>query len=277
MISNSQLQEIAKRAGIIPQTLIDAISATDEKTIELNGDGAFFTIEESQALESKGKKTGYEEGKTAGYEILTKEIKKLAEVDFEGKTAQNVVSSLKEKFSTEAGKEPSKVIEDLTKDKQKLQTLLSEKETELTTVKETYEGKLNHLTIESQVKTKLPDKLENGLTRDDLFVLLQSGVKINRTENGIELIDPKTNEVMKDKKQNPIKVEDYIPTVLQKFGVKQEGRADGDGKPKSTNDITGFKKRSEVFDYFEKNETPINDQAGILLSASKNEGFNMNE
>ena len=58
MISNSQLQEIAKRAGIIPQTLIDAISATDEKTIELNGDGAFFTIEESQALESKGKKTG---------------------------------------------------------------------------------------------------------------------------------------------------------------------------------------------------------------------------
>ena len=152
MLSNSQLQDIAKRAGINPQSFIDALNASEEKQIDLSNDGAFFTIEESQALESKGKKLGYEEGKTAGYEILTKEVKKLAEVEFEGKTAQNVVNALKDKFATEAGKEPNKLIEDLTKDKQKLQALLSEKETELNTKISEFQGQLNHLTIESKLK-----------------------------------------------------------------------------------------------------------------------------
>lgn len=274
MINETQLKEIAKRAGVLDvKKFIEAAKSQDEQTIELSEDGAFMTPDEIQGVEARGEKVGYEKGKTAGYEILTKEVKRLGEVEFEGKTAQNIVSALKEKYSTEAGKEPNKKIEELEADKKKLQLALTEKETEVTTLK----NNIDNIYVESEIKTKLPEKLENGLTREDIFTLYQANRKVVKTEHGYEIIDIKKNEVLKDKKLNPLKVEDDIATFLDRFGVtKPDGRKEGDKSPGKNTNIEGLKKRTDVEAYLVENKIPFPEHAAIMAKAMKNEGFDIN-
>lgn len=273
MIKEETLKKIAKRAGINESEFLTALKAESDKDISIEDDGEFMTTEEIQSLGSKPNKTSYEEGKKAGLEILIKESKRLAGVEFEGKTVENLVTALKEKYEVDAKQEPNAKIETLQKEKVQLQKMIDEKEGEIAK----REAKITDLFIESNIKTKLPDKTESGLTREDLFILYGAKRKFNRTDNGLELIDPKTNEVIKDKKLNPVSIDNDINEFLSAYGKPANpGRGGLDQPLKGDNSIDGLKKMSDVHTYCEKNNIPLNQQPTILAKAAKNEGFDYN-
>jgi len=217
MIKESILKTIATRAGIDADRFIAAVKAETETEFNVEGSGEFLTDDELETIKSESKKGSYEDGKKVGFEVMFKEVKKLTGLEIDGKTfekapdaALKLVDSLKEKFTTEAGKEPNTKIVELENDKKKLQLLVDEKEGLI----QSKESELTNLFIEAKIKSRLPEKTETGLTRDDLFTLYGSRRQFQRTETDIQLIDPKSGEQIKDKKMNPVKIETDIEEFL---------------------------------------------------------------
>lgn len=280
MVKESILKTIATRAGIDADKFITAVKAESEIEFNVEGSGEFLTDEELETIKSESKKGSYEDGKKVGFEVMFKEVKKLTGLEIDGKTfekapdaALKLVDSLKEKFTTEAGKEPNTKIAELENDKKKLQLLVDEKEGLI----QSKESELTNLFIEAKIKSRLPEKTETGLTRDDLFTLYGSRRKFQRTENDIQLIDPKSGEQIKDKKMNPVKIETDIEEFLAPYGKPKNNGAGGSDDPgAASKGIESIKKMSDVHLYIEKNNIPLSQQSAILAKAAKNEGFDYN-
>jgi hypothetical protein len=278
MLKEITLSELAKRAGVAPAELKRAISAETEETLSFDTEGEFITHTELDLIKERAGKDSYKEGKKAGEEMFIKEIKTDENLDFEGKTKDSLLKALKDKIQKETGSEPTKRITELEADKKKLQDTLTEKENELKNETEKFNSRLNGIEIESVIKNGLPEKLANGLTREDAYILYKSGREFVKTAEGIALVDPITKQVVKDKKLNPVSITDDLKTFLTRFGeVDNSGRGGDDKTPKGKTNIETLSKNSEVEAYFEKNETPLHERAGILQKAMKNEGFKINE
>jgi hypothetical protein len=277
MLKETTLQELAKRAGISPADLSKAIKSDTEEALSFDTDGEFITHTELDSIKERAGKDSYKEGKKAGEEMFIKEIKADESLDFEGKTKEQLLKALKEKIQKETGSEPTKRITELEGDNKKLKDLVTEKETELLKETEKFNSRLNNIEIESVIKGALPEKLANGLTRDQAYKLYKADREFVKTESGIGLLDPVTKQIVKDKKLNPISITDDLKTFVSQFGTTEAGRGAGDQSPKAKTNIESFVKRSEVEEYFEKNNIPLSEQSGILSKAMKNEGFKINE
>jgi hypothetical protein len=155
---------------------------------------------------------------------------------------------------------------------------VTETEGKLKTETDNFNSKLNGLSIDQFIMSNLPEKLPNGLSREDAAILFKSKNKVEKTETGFIIIDPATGQPKKDKKLNPISADSELKAFAESFGkVNNDGRGSGDDKSKHKTNIEALTKRSEVEAYFEKNETPLSEQSGILAKAMKNEGFKINE
>ena len=118
--------------------------------------------------------------------------------------------------------------------------------------------------IEQTIKAMLPDKLANGLSKEDAYTLYMAKNKIEKRESGLVLIDPVTGRVITNRRLDPIPVDEHVKTFVESFGqIKTE--------------MESLSNRSQVESYFEKNGTPLSEQSGILQKAMKNEGFKINE
>lgn len=278
MLKEITLSELAKRAGVAPAELKRAIGAETEETLSFDTEGEFITHTELDLIKERAGKDSYKEGKKAGEEMFIKEIKTDENLDFEGKTKDSLLKALKDKIQKETGSEPTKRITELEADKKKLQDTLTEKENELKNETEKFNSRLNGIEIESVIKNGLPEKLANGLTRDQAYKLYKSDREFAKTTEGIALIDPVTKQIIKDKKLNNVSIQDDLKTFLSQFGeVDNSGRGGKDEAPKGKTNIEALTKNSEVEAYFEKNEIPLHERAGILQKAMKNEGFKINE
>jgi hypothetical protein len=278
MLTEKQITELAKRAGIKSEDLLKVYKSEKEEDLKLETEGEFITHAELEEIKEKKGAESYKEGKKAGEEMVIKEIRTDEKLEFEGKTKENLVKALKDKVMKESGTKPAERITELENDNKKLKDLVTETEAKLQTETEKFNSKLEDIEIESFVKSKLPDKLENGLTREELHILYRAKKTLAKTETGISLIDPATKQVIKDKKLNPISVDDDIKTFLEPFGKPAEpGRGAGDDKTKHKTNIESFTKRSEVDEYCEKNDIHLSERSGILSKAMKNEGFEINK
>jgi hypothetical protein len=278
MLKPDFITELAKRAGLSSKVLTDALKSDKEETLTFDVEGEFISNTDLDEIKKKAGKTSYDEGKKAGEEMFIKEIRTDEKLDFEGKTKEQLLTALKAKILKDAGSEPTKRITELEADNKKLKELVTETEGKLKTETELHTAKLNGIEIESTIKSKLPDKLANGLSKDDAYVLYMAKKKVEKTEAGIVLVDPITKQVIKDKKLNPVSIDDDIKSFLEGFGkVNNDGRGEGDDKTKVKTNIESFTKRSEVDTYFDKNDIPLSERSGILAKAMKNEGFKINE
>lgn len=278
MLKETTLSELAKRSGCSLAELKRAIGTETEETLSFDTEGEFITHTDLELIKERAGKDSYKEGKKAGEEMFIKDIKNDEGLEFEGKTKDQLLKSLKEKIQKETGSEPTKRIQELEEDKKKLQQSIREAEEKLALETENFSKKLTGIEIESLIKNALPEKLTNGLTREQAYKLYKADREFSKTEDGISLLDPTTKQVIKDKKLNPVTVQDDLKTFLSQFGDQGDaGRGGQDDKKKSKSNIESFTKRSEVQKYFEEKEIPLSEQSGILQKAMKNEGFNMNE
>jgi hypothetical protein len=277
MLTEKTLQDIAKRAGLNPDDLIAKVKSESEETIDFDGDGEYISSEDLEAIKERAGKDSYKEGKKAGEEMSVKAAKEKYGLDFEGKTVEILAESLKKKVLSDAKIEPTKKIQELESDNEKLRNLVTETETKLTEKESEYQNRINAISIETAIKGQLPETLPNGLTREDAYILYKSKRKFQKSENDINLLNPETGEILKDKKLNPIDWKNDISQFVSSFGVNGNGRGGTDNTPKPRNNIESLITRSEVDEYVEKENIPLSDRAGVLAKAMKNEGFKINE
>lgn len=277
MLKESTLQDLAKRAGCSPAELKRAIGTEAEETLAFDTEGEFITHTDLEAIKERAGKDKYTEGKKAGEEMFGKELKRITGLEFEGRNAEKVITAIKEKALEEAKVEPSKRINELEEDKKKLQQSIKEIEDKLNSETENFNRKLTHVEIDAIIKGTLPEKLQNGLTRDQLYKLYKSDREFTKTPEGIALINPLTKEVIKDKRLNPVSVADDLKEFMAQFGTVEDGRGAGDGKGQKKTNIETFTSRTQVLKYCEENEIGLSEQAGIMRTAMKNEGFKISE
>lgn len=277
MLKETTLSELAKRAGCSLAELKRAISTETEETLAFDTEGEFITTVELDAIKKRAGADSYNDGKKAGEEMFGKELKRIAGIDIEGRNAEKVINAIKTAALEEAKLEPTKRITELEEDKKKLQQAIKETEEKLAESEKTFNHKLTNIEIEALIKNTLPEKLTNGLTRDQLYKLYKSDREFTKTETGIAMIDPITKEVIKDKKLNPVSITDDLKNFVSQFGEADAGRGGGDNGGQKKNNIEKFTKNSEVQEYFETNQIPLSDRAAILAKAMKNEGFKIAE
>ena len=278
MLKESTLTELAKRAGCSLAQLKTAIKPDSESDISFEDEGAFISDIDLEQIKERAGKDSYKEGKKAGEEMFIKSIRDEEELSFEGKTKDSLLKALKDKISKSAGKEPSEKVAELEKDNKKLKELITEAETKLQAETNNFTLRLDGIEIENKIKGIIPDKLANGLTKEQVYTLYKEGRDFIKTDSGTALVNPNTKEVIKDRKLNPVLINDDLKNFIDSFGiVPGNGRGTGDMIPKQKTNIESFTKRTEVEDYFEKNNVPLSERSGILQKTMKNEGFKLNE
>jgi hypothetical protein len=274
MLKKETLQEIAKRLGIEADELQKLIASDKEETIELKT-VHLFEDAELLTLKENSKREGYTEGKKAGLEMAIKDEKEKHGLEFEGKTIDNLLNSFKKKIETDLKVEPNKKIQELTADLEKVRQTLTQTEQEKQKEVEAIKNQLKQTKIESRLSQLLPEKTDNGLTRDDLKTLYFAKRQIDEDESGLKIIDRLTNEILKDKTQSPIKLETDIETFLIERNIRKIKGRGGDNENPPDNGIDSLRKRTDVETYFEENNIPISERAPILAKAMKNEGFDI--
>lgn len=277
MLKAETLKELASRAGCSEAELKRTIGTDVEETLSFDTEGEFITHTDLESIKERAGKEKYTEGKKAGEEMFGKELKRITGLEFEGRNAEKVITAIKEKALEEAKVEPTKRITELEEDKKKLQQAVKDAEEKLTAETEVFNKKLTHVEIDALIKSALPEKLANGLTRDQLYKVYKSDREFTKTPEGIALVNPTTKEVIKDKKLNPVSIADDLKEFIAQFGEVEPGRGGGDGKQQKKTNIESFTKRSEVEKYCSDNEIPLSEQAGVLAKAMKNEGFKITE
>jgi len=105
---------------LTPEKFMELAKAEDEHEIKLT-EGKYLSTDDLDELKVTVKQNGYEEGKTAGSEMTIKDIKKAKGLDFEGKTIPTLIKYYDEKVMSEAGKEPTEKITELTGSLENLQ------------------------------------------------------------------------------------------------------------------------------------------------------------
>lgn len=213
----------------------------------------------------------YVEGKEAGSEMLVKALKKLSNLDFEGKVKKNAQGEidfeataklLNEAFEKSKGIEPNKKINELTESLSNLQKLIEQKEGEIKSWGEKYSGLEKSTKVNEILLSRIPKNI-TGVTPKQFTTLLQNeGYSIDFTESG-EAFATLHGKPLKDQ------LEKYKPvdSILLDYAktnnwIKTEGRGSGDDGGGSGSE---FKTMNDVFKYMDQNKINPASPAGKKL------------
>jgi protein-disulfide isomerase-like protein with CxxC motif len=158
-LTKEAVEALAKAANMTFDDLDAAIKAEDEKTIEVKTTKA-YTEESWKTFEANFKKENYEEGKTAGSEMVIKELKKTAGLDFEGKKQDDFLKNYKTKILSDAKINPDKRVTELQED---LRVMREETIPNITKEKETLAGQISKIRMEKEIIKHIPKKLPEAL------------------------------------------------------------------------------------------------------------------
>lgn len=212
------------------------------------------------------------ETKGAAVEIGIKEIKKLSGVDYDGKDPQKLLESIKAAALKEANINPDARVTELTKDKEKLQAKLDEKDTEITGFKnEIAAGKLN-----AEYESYLHADRNPALTKEEWVNRLKNKYEFAEVDGKPVIKDKATGEVIKDKKENPRTRQEVIAETFSKTDgwLKAADPAPTPAGRKGASSNTGkqgkFTNLKEINEYCEANNiSPYSRQAQAIIRQAR--------
>lgn len=180
MLTKEQQKQIATLLKIDEAKLSEAITATDEVTLELADGIKVFTPAELESRDRSVKSKGYNEGKVAGVEMFVADQKEALGLDFDGKDGAKLIEALQAKTLTDAKmkpdekvKEHEKTIAGLKENITKLEGQLSEKD-----------GTVKKLSLTTKLATGIPAGVP--VDQDEfLYAMEKSGYSFEETEAGI--------------------------------------------------------------------------------------------
>jgi len=246
MLKVETIQKLAKIAKIDPKTLETAIKDSEEKDVDISD---ALTVLDDKELETL-KKNEYKAGKEKGLEMTIKEVKDKHNLEFTGKSLDDLLEAHKAKALADAKLKPDEKVAELeTKLKTaqatatELQAKLTEKETEVGTIR-----------TNSELFKYIPEiSNENGpsFDREEIMTMMKAKGYDFKMENGA-LVAMKDGNPVTDKIGNGVPVKDVITGYLKERKLINEAPGTPGGRGGSSSGAA-FKpgKLSEIKAKFE--------------------------
>ena len=160
-------------------------------------------------------------------EMEVKKFKNDLDLDFQGKTIENLIEAITEKNKNEFSKEPNEQLQAKEKDiqtlKQTLEGLMSEKETALNQLTEFK----NQTTLSRELESNLPDDL--AIPKEDMIYLIQK--RLNPTFQDGKVVYKKGEEILKDSTTlDPLGTKDVLTNFFSENKHYLKGLEGGKGK-----------------------------------------------
>lgn len=279
MLKTEQIKSIAGFLKLDPTKLEAAIKDEKEVDVELPKDGQFLLASEIESRDKNIKSTGYNEGVTAGREILIKEMKQSNGLNFDGKDVEKFVSEFKNKVLTEAKLQPNEALKEkdtvIANLQKNIQTLTTEKQQLETSHKEhQLNGKLYRQVPELGVTLEPEEVISSMKNKGYSFEPDESGAVVVKL-NGQVARDATT--------QNPLAPKDVINSyITERKWNKQEpeqprGRGAGNSAPRLNGSITTLSQAEQAWKEEGKSPNSSEFMAYTQKLAKDNPDFKMDE
>jgi len=253
------IESLAKVLKLDVKELTKAIETEEEVDFSLPEESRYLSKEELDTIKDNHGKTRYDAGKTAGSEMLLKDLSEKVGFEETVKDGETFIKNLKSNILAEAKLEPNKKIQELETSIENLQTKVSDKEKAYETLESSIKTERKVLEAQSYIP-ELPETL--GLKKSEAVNLLLNGIEIK--EDGIY----KDGSMLKDNMEKPVGLEAYIKESITQRGWASEapsgrGGGSGGGKGGGNSLPKTFKEYEEVIK--EKGFHPGSEQAQSLL------------
>ncbi len=202
----------------------------------------------------------YTKGKKVGAEQLIKELRNKEGLEFEGKTPENLLEALKNKYSN------ATTDEEVKEWKERYDALKNTYETE----KEEYKGKIAAKERDFEMfnhKQTLDSAYANieGIKPNQATTLFLSEYQPATDESGQQIVKNGKGEIIKDKLGRPIPLGDVAKSYAAEQGwVKEAGRG---GRTETGASVGTFKNKEEAHRYLMDNKIDVDSVEGKELLA----------
>lgn len=245
MLTEKTIQRLAALSKVKVEDLKAAITATDEKEVEIAEDLHVFTEPELTTL----KANEYKNGKEKGPEMLIKEAKEKHGLDFQGKTIDGLMDAYGKKILADAKIEPEKKVQEMEEKlktvqqtAQELQQKLADKDSEVQGVK-----------IKSELYKHIPAFGENGpsLEPDDVLQMMTAKGFEFKLDNNV-IVPHQDGKILTDKIGNPLKPADVITGFMKEKKLITEVQVPGGRGGNGGGGGIKYAKLSEIKEQFTK-------------------------
>lgn len=240
MLKKETIEAFAKFAGVSASDLEAKIKSESEEEITLQKVNVFTDTQLQERITNE-KNTSYNEGKTAGVEMLVKEKKKELGYDFEGKDFNSLLTYHENKVK-EAFEKPDKKVIELTNDLEKMKKAHQIELENINNEKNGLLSKVNALHTKNSLMNIIPQN--TTLAKDDLITLFNANYQVEQEDgktvvklNGETLKDATTASplALKDVFINWATEKKYISGTPGRGGGNEGGTGSHSG-----NSISGF-------------------------------------
>jgi len=227
------------------ETITKAIEDEKEEVSIKNDDLSIRSKdEETKFIENLKKETG-----KASLEMAIKETRNDLELDFQGKTMENLIEALKAKHKTEFSKAPTEQLSQLESDLAQLKEKNKQLQSDYDTSTGEFDTYKKGLKRRSEIEKNLPDNMI--LPKEDMLSLIDNKIKTSVDENGRVVVMDDDGNVKKDDNLEPIQLskafEEFFTTNKQYIKAPEGGRGGGDSSTEiNSKSIEAFDKRMDT-------------------------------
>jgi len=267
MLKKDILEKIAGLLKMDPAKFVEATIATEEKEIELTKDLNVFTKTDLDTRD----RAKYNEGKTAGTEVLVKDLKKKKGVDVDSDDLDKVVEAIEKKATDAANANPDERLKEKDKEVEKYKTAAT-KATEKAAKLETEKA---DAALDSKLLRHFPKERNATVTDDEYLTLIKSRVKFTE-KDGKEVVSIDGKVMEKADTFEPIPLGEALKSYFTERKWVEEpvaggggsggsGGGRGGGNSNSAGAIPKFTKLSDVQKYASDNGINFQGQEGVAL------------
>ncbi len=204
------------------EELTKAIETEGEVNFKLPEGVRVLSSEELETIKDNHGKTRYDAGKTAGSEMLLKDLSEKVGFKESVKDGETFINSFKTNILEEAKVKPNEKVAELESSLEALRNKLTQKDSEFQSLQSSVKVEKTRLEAQSYIP-ELPESL--GLKKSEVANLLLSGVEFK--EDGIY----KDGSLLKDNMEKAISMEYYITSSISErgWGKAPTGRGGGSG------------------------------------------------
>lgn len=221
MYKKEILDQIAGKLGLNAEEFAQGL--TSEQEVELTlPNGIFLSDDDKETLLDNHGKARYDAGKTAGEEILLKDMSKLAGFDESIKDKSKFLETYKSKVEGEANIKPNEKVKELETSLETLRGQIAEKDSAYSEL----QGSLESIKQRSNLLGSLPKiKDDLGLNKDEVLDMYLKSHKI--VDGTVE----KDGVILKDNLEKPISVNDSLNNFITERGwnFQESGGKQGRG------------------------------------------------
>lgn len=278
MLKQDQIKMIAGLLKLDAAALANAIKDEKEIDVTLPKEGQLLTASDLESRDKNIKSTGYNEGVSAGQEMLIKNLKQTHGLTFDGKDPEMFVNEFKTKILADAKLQPGEALKEKDLVIKNLQTNVAT----LTAEKQQIETKHKEYQLNGSLIREVP-QLGVALEPDEVISSMKrKGYAFEADQNGV-LLTKLNGQIVRDATtQNPIAVKDVIGGYVKERkwdkpeAEQPRGRGAGNSAPVNTGNIRSLSAAQKAWEAEGKNANSADFAAQVQKLAKENTDFDMN-